>query len=63
MELKNANNWSVELWARCHGQEDFYTVKFPFRIEGDPLQDERANDNIRIALNAFTPFDPTQPAK
>lgn len=63
VELKNCNAWSVELWARCHGQEDFYTVKFPFRMEGNPLEDERANANIKLAINSFMPFDPTKPEK
>ena len=62
-ELKNVNQISCEIWARCHGQEDHYTVKFPFRIEGDPLEDERANWAIGRAMGDFTPFDPTVPPK
>lgn len=57
VELKNWNSKSVELWARCHGAEDYYTVSFPFRIEGDPLEDERANMNVASAMRDFAPFD------
>ena len=42
-ELKNWNASGVELWARCHGKEDWYTIKYPYRIaEGDegPVVDE-----------------------
>lgn len=53
VELKNQNSFGVEIWARCHGKEDWYTVKYPFRIEGD---DEKVQDQIRIAMRAFTPF-------
>lgn len=58
VELKNENAWSVELWARCHGKEDFYTIKYPFRIEdgaGEVAQ-EMKQTNIRAAMRAFAPF-------
>lgn len=56
VELKNANSFSVELWARCHGKEDWYEVKFPYRIEGDMHKDQGAMDNVRAAMRSFTPF-------
>lgn len=56
VELKNVNSLSVELWARCHGQEDFYTVKFPYRVDGDPMEDEKANWSINAAMRDFCPF-------
>ena len=58
VELKNQNNWSVELWARCHGKEDHYTIKYPFRLEDGvrPDQEEMKQANIRAAMNAFRPF-------
>jgi hypothetical protein len=62
-ELKNVNATSIEVWARCHGQEDFCRILFPFRIEGDPLEDERANWAIKRAMADFSPFDPTVPSK
>jgi len=59
-ELKNANSTGVELWAACHGQEDYYKVTFPYRIEGDPLEDERANWHINAAMRDFCPFSPNR---
>lgn len=58
VELKNQNNWSVELWARCHGKEDYYTIKYPFRLEdGDrPEQEEMKRANINAAMRTFAPF-------
>ncbi len=40
--------------------EDYYKVFFPFRIEGDPLIDERANWAIKRAMHDHCPFDPTE---
>lgn len=57
-ELKNFCMTSVEIWARCHGKEDFYKVFFPFRIDGDPIEDERANWAIKRALHDGVFFDP-----
>ena len=63
-ELKNANSHSVELWARCHGAEDYYTIEFPYQLDaGDPMADPRVNDHIKSAMLSFTPFDPTIPKK
>ena len=56
VELKNQNSFGVEIWARCHGKEDFYTLKYPYRIEGN---DEEVNDHVKAALRAFNPFEPT----
>lgn len=52
VELKNQNSFGVELWARCHGKEDYYKVVYPYRIEDDDM----VADQIRIAMNAFAPF-------
>lgn len=63
VELKDANSFSCTLWARCHGKEDFYIIKFPFRVEGDPLEDPRSNKHIQQAMYAFCPFNPNEPSK
>ncbi len=52
VELKNQNSFGVELWARCHGKEDYYKVVYPYRITDDDM----AADQIRVAMNAFMPF-------
>lgn len=62
-ELKDVNRHSATIWASHHGQEDYYKVTFPFRIEGDPLDDERANLVIQRAMRDGTFFDPTVPKK
>lgn len=56
VELKNQNSYGVEIWARCHGKEDWYTVKYPYRIEGD---EDAVKDHLRVAMRAFAPFSPT----
>lgn len=56
-ELKNFNRHSVELWARCHGKEDFYKVEFPFDIGGWDMESEQVQDNIRAAMRT-TFFNP-----
>lgn len=60
VEIKDVNNHSCQLWARCHGAEDWYTVDFGCRIEGDPFADDDspANWAVKRAMNDFTPFDP-----
>lgn len=63
VELKNVNSTSVEIWARCHGKEDYYKVVFPYRVDGDPLEDERANWAIKRALHDFCPFNPADVPK
>ncbi len=55
VELKNQNSWSVELWAHCHGKEDYYTIKFPFRLE-EGTGDEMRQANIMAAMRTFSPF-------
>lgn len=55
VELKNQNSFGVELWARCHGKEDFYKVEYPYRL----VDDDMIQDQIRVAMNAFRPFDPS----
>lgn len=57
VELKNRNTSGVELWARCHGKEDWYTIKFPYSIpENDASGEKVVNDHVRMAMRAFTPF-------
>ncbi len=57
VELKNRNTKGVELWAKCHGAEDWYTVQFPYDIpENDASGEKVVNDHVRIAMRAFTPF-------
>lgn len=63
VELKNVNQVSCEIWASCSHrgdkdppEEDYYKIRFPFRIDGDPLEDERANIVIKRAIHDFCPF-------
>lgn len=73
VELANANQLSVEIVAKCRHIsktasdeeyertkpfEDYYRVVFPFRIEGDPLKDDRANWAVNRAMGDFCAFDP-----
>lgn len=60
VELRNFNRYSVELWARCHGKEDWYAIKFPFEIGGWNEEDPMVSDHIRLAMRAFTPFSQTE---
>lgn len=60
VEMRNFNRYSVELWARCHGEEDWYRVKFPFDIGGWDPESEVVSDHIRMAMRAFTPFSPRE---
>ncbi len=53
VEMKNQNSFGVEIWAKCHGKEDWYTVTYPYRIEGN---DQAVQDHIRVAMRAFLPF-------
>lgn len=62
-ELKNVNQLGFEIWASCSHRgeknppaEDYYKVTFPFRIDGDPLDDERANIMLQRAMGDFCPF-------
>ncbi len=57
VELKNWNRHSVELWARCHGKEDWYKIEFPFDIGGWDDDSKVVQDHIRIAMrtNFFNP--------
>lgn len=55
-DLKNVNATSVEIWVHCHGKEDYCRIEFPFRIEGDPLEDERANWAIKRAMADYVAF-------
>ncbi len=60
VELKNRNTKGVELWARCHGAEDWYTITFPYSIpENDASGEKVVNDHVRTAMRAFTPFNPS----
>lgn len=62
-ELKDVNAHGCVIWAKHHGQEDYYKVTFPFRIEGDPVDDERANLVIQRAMRDGQFFDPRIPKK
>jgi hypothetical protein len=59
VEMRDVSNNGAELWAQCHGKEDFYKVRFPFRIDGDVMEDERANWYVQRAMHDFCPFNPT----
>lgn len=63
VDLRNVNSLGVELWASCSHrgekeppEEDYYKVVFPFRIDGDVLEDERANTFLKRAMHDFCPF-------
>ncbi len=63
VDLKNVNSHSIDIWASCSHRgeknppdEDWYKVVFPFRVEGDPLSDERANTFLKRAMHDFCPF-------
>lgn len=62
-ELKDFNNDSCEIHVRCHGSECFKRVVFPFRLEGNPMEDERANWALQRAMGDFVAFDPREPSK
>lgn len=55
-DLKNVNATSLEIWVKCHGKEDFCRIEFPFRIQGDPLEDDRANWAIKRAMADYCAF-------
>lgn len=55
VEMRNRNTKGVEIWARCHGKEDWFQLTFPFDIP----EDDRIDDHIRLALRSFQPFDPS----
>jgi len=57
-EFKNWNAEGVELWARCHGKEDWYTIKYPYRIT-EGVEGPVINEHTRMAIRAFRPFEPT----
>lgn len=66
VDLRNLNATSVEIWAQCSHRgekeppaEDYYRVVFPFRIEGDPMEDERYNSIVKRAMGDFCPFPRT----
>jgi hypothetical protein len=59
-ELKNHNNSSVEIVARCHGKEDSCRVVFDFGAEGDAAADEgKAAWCIKRAMSDWGPFSPS----
>ncbi len=61
VELKNANSTGCEIWAACHGKEDYYKVtwKVPFRDQSkDPLDDKNNGWAVKRAMADFSPFQP-----
>lgn len=58
VELKNRNTKGVELWARCHGKEDWFKIDFPYAIP-DGSGEDVVNDHVRIAMNAAKFFEPS----
>lgn len=56
VSLENVSAFSCEILAKCHGKEDFYIVNFPYRIDGDVLEDDRANWAIKRAMSDFCAF-------
>ncbi len=60
-EIKNVNTKGCEIWARCHGKEDFYKVtwKVPVAAVGaDILDDVNVGWSIRRAMSDGVFFDP-----
>jgi hypothetical protein len=63
-EITDVTNWEVKLKARCHGKTQGISIRFPYRIESnDVLEDEMANECLKMALKSATMFDPTVPEK
>lgn len=61
-EIKNVNSKSCEIWARCHGSEDFIKVTWDIPVRDlakDPLEDTNVGWAVRRAMSDFAPFDPT----
>ena len=58
-EMVDLNRYSVTLRARCHGKEDTVKVDFPFAIGGYDPESEVVDDNIRVAMRSWRPFDPS----
>lgn len=74
VELKNVNAFTVELRATCFHDptlsnpeakehEDFFRMKFPFRVDVNHLDDERCYLAVKYAMDAFGPFEPTDVPK
>lgn len=61
-EIKNVNSRSCELWARCHGAEDYIKVTWDVPVRdasADPLDDKNVGWAIKRAMGDWAPFDPT----
>ncbi len=57
-ELKHEGSNSVEIWARCHGQEDFCKVTFPFQLKGSISEgDGNVSWAVNRAMKDWLPFD------
>jgi hypothetical protein len=60
-ELKNINSKSCEIWARCHGAEDYIRIEWdvPVRdVSVDPMEDKNNGWAVRRAMGDWVPFDP-----
>ncbi len=60
-EIKNVNSKSCEIWARCHGKEDYYRVTWQVPVnstQDDILEDVNVGWAIRRAIADGTFFDP-----
>ncbi len=60
-EIKNANSKGCEIWARCHGKEDFVHVTWNVPVRdatADVLEDKNVGWAIRRAMSDFSPFPP-----
>jgi hypothetical protein len=61
VELRDISDKGAELWARCHGKEDYYKVVWYFTKSDaakDPLDDENVGWAIKRAMHDFSPFNP-----
>lgn len=56
-ELKNEGSNSVEVWARCHGKEDFCKVEFPFSLDGSIEADGKLAWAVGRVFKDWMPFD------
>lgn len=58
-ELKHEGTNSIEIWARCHGNEDFCRVEFPFKLDGSIEADGKTSWAIKRVMGDWMPF-PTE---
>lgn len=59
--IRNVNTRSCEIWASCHGAEDYIKVTWDVPQQDsskDSLEDPNVGWAIKRAMHDFTPFNP-----